>query len=150
MRGYTVILKPLQNSCMVNHASAFLIPTHFVWFPKIVYYTPSVNKHFSWTVYDIFSNMFWLSKWDILSKHWIFETFRLCSSKISVSFCRFSLSWSLTSFDLCFVACIPGCWQNDPRQQVWYERQEGRLQGEGRGSKCTVMSMFITLNRKWN
>lgn len=59
----------------------------------------------------------------------------MCSSKISVSFCRFSLSWSLTCFDLCSIACIPGCWQNDPWQQVWYEWQEGRLKGEGRGSK---------------
>lgn len=77
--------------------------------------------------------MFWLNKWDNLSKHWNFETFRLCSCKslFVVSY----LFWSLTSFDLCFAACIPGCWQNDPRQQVWYERQEGRLKGEGRGSK---------------
>lgn len=79
--------------------------------------------------------MFWLNKWDNLSKHWNFQTFRLCSCKslFVVSY----LFWSLTSFDLCVIACIPGCWQNDPRQQVWYEWQEGRLKGEGRGSKYT-------------
>lgn len=52
-------------------------------------------------------------------------------------------------FWVCVAACLPGCGQNDPRQQVWYEWQEGRLQGEGRVSKypdtppCPCLLLWI-------
>lgn len=65
-----------------------------------------------------------------------------------VVFCLF-FALNVDFFGVCVVACLPGCGQNDPRQQVWYERQEGRLQGEGRVSKypdtppCPCLLLWI-------